>query len=110
MVSSQDLQLSDGRVLRIHDSAEGGPAAAFTLLWHHGTPQTGALLEPLVRAASKRGIRLVSYGRPGYGGSTPRPGRNVASAASDVGHIAEALGFDRFAVMGASGGGPHALA
>jgi pimeloyl-ACP methyl ester carboxylesterase len=45
-----------------------------------------------------------------YGGSTPHPGRDVASAAADVASIADALGIGRFAVMGDSGGGPHALA
>ncbi|POH59684.1 alpha/beta hydrolase, partial [Cryobacterium zongtaii] len=80
------------------------------MLWHHGSPQTGALLEPLLAAAAQRRIRLISYGRPSYGGSTPLPGRTVGSAAADVAAIADALQLDRFAVMGASGGGPHALA
>jgi len=53
---------------------------------------------------------LVSYGRPSYGGSSPRPGRDVASAAPDVAQIADALRIERFALMGASGGAPHALA
>jgi pimeloyl-ACP methyl ester carboxylesterase len=52
----------------------------------------------------------VSYARPSYGGSSPHPGRTVASAAADVAQIVETLGIARFAVMGASGGGPHALA
>ncbi len=47
---------------------------------------------------------------PGYGGSSPQPGRTVASVAADVAAVADALGIDRFAVMGHSGGGPHALA
>ena len=64
----------------------------------------------MLEAAAQRGIRLVSYGRPSYGGSTPQPGRDVASAAEDVGQLADALRLERFAVMGASGGGPHALA
>ena len=61
-------------------------------------------------AAAQRTIRWVSHDRPGYGGSTPQPGRDVASAAADVAAIADALGIERFAVMGHSGGGPHALA
>jgi pimeloyl-ACP methyl ester carboxylesterase len=64
----------------------------------------------LLSAAAERGLRLLSYARPSYAGSTPSPGRDVASAADDVAQLADALGVDRFAVMGASGGGPHALA
>ena len=80
------------------------------IVWHHGSPQTGALLAPLLEAARERGMRLVGYARPSYGGSTPDPGRDVARAAGDVRQLADALGLDTFAVMGASGGGPHALA
>lgn len=80
------------------------------MLWHHGSPQTGALLEPVAAAAAARGFRLFSYGRPSYGGSSARPGRTVASAAEDSAAVADALGINDFAVMGASGGGPHALA
>ena len=36
--------------------------------------------------------------------------RGAASAAADVAAIADALGIGRFAVLGHSGGGPHALA
>lgn len=104
-----EVRLDDGRTLAVHDT---GPATgdALALLWHHGSPQTGALLEPLVRPTAARGIRLVSYGRPSYGGSSPLPGRDVASAGRDVEQLADALGLGRFAVMGSSGGGPHALA
>jgi len=55
-------------------------------------------------------MRWVSYDRPGYGGSTSSAGRDVASEATYVASVADALGIDRFAVMGHSGGGPHALA
>jgi pimeloyl-ACP methyl ester carboxylesterase len=103
------VELDDGRRLRVYDTGPDA-AAAFALFWHHGSPQTGAPLEPLVSAADQRAMRLLSYGRPSYGGSSPRPGRDVASAAADVARIADALGIARFAVMGASGGGPHALA
>src|SRR6185437_3401872 len=77
---------------------------------HHGTPNIGAPPAPLFAVADRLGLRWVSYDRPGYGGSTARPGRNVASAAEDVRSIADAFGIDRFATMGHSGGGPHALA
>lgn len=107
MVVRRELRLVDGRTLCAYDTG-GGEAPA--LVWHHGSPQSGAPLTPLVEATARRGLRLVTYGRPSYGGSTPQPGRDVASAAGDVAQIADALGLDRFAVMGASGGGPPALA
>jgi pimeloyl-ACP methyl ester carboxylesterase len=106
VVTERDLRLPDGRTLRAYDSGGGD----FTIVWHHGSPQTGVLLEPVLNAAAARGIRVVSYGRPSYGGSTPAPGRDVASAAGDVARVADAFGIERFATMGASGGGPHALA
>jgi pimeloyl-ACP methyl ester carboxylesterase len=106
-VVRRDLRLTDGRTLCAYDAGGEGEVA---LVWHHGSPQSGAPLPPLLEAAAPRGFRLVSYGRPSYGGSTPRPGRDVASAAGDVAQLADALGLERFAVMGASGGGPHALA
>jgi pimeloyl-ACP methyl ester carboxylesterase len=79
-------------------------------VWLHSSSQTGAPLEPLLSAAAGRCIRLLSYGRPSYGGSSPHPGRKVASAAADVAQLADAFGVSRFAVIGYSGGGPHALA
>ncbi|WP_431678021.1 alpha/beta fold hydrolase [Kitasatospora sp. KL5] len=102
------LTLPDGRTLRYYDT---GPAdAPLTVVWHHGTPNLGAPPEPLLPAAARLGIRFVSYDRPGYGGSTPRPGRDIASAAADTAALASALGIERFAALGHSGGGPHALA
>src|SRR5215472_3032500 len=110
MVTETDLALNDGRTLHVYDTGAGHAPAGLAVFWHHGTPNTGAPPEPLFAAAAERGIRWVSHDRPGYGGSTPHPGRNVASAAADVSSVADALGIDRFAVMGHSGGGPHALA
>ncbi len=104
-----DLELGDSRTLHMYDTGEDG-TGRLAVFWHHGTPNIGAPPEPLFAAAEELGIRWVSYDRPGYGGSTPYPGRNVASAAIYVSTIADALGIDRFAVMGHSGGAPHALA
>ncbi|WP_345764675.1 alpha/beta fold hydrolase [Diaminobutyricibacter sp. McL0608] len=109
MVFEHDVRLSDGRTVRVYDTG-AAESDALTVVWFHGSPQTGALLDPLLEAASARRIRLLSYARPGYRGSTRVPGRDVASAAIDVEGFADALGLGGFAVMGASGGGPHALA
>jgi pimeloyl-ACP methyl ester carboxylesterase len=109
MAKELDLILDDGRTLHAYDTGERGDGR-LPVVWHHGSPNLGRPPEPLFPAADRLGIRWVSYDRPGYGGSTPNPGRSVASAATDVARVADALGVDRFAVMGHSGGGPHALA
>ncbi|MBA2701163.1 MAG: alpha/beta fold hydrolase, partial [Chloroflexi bacterium] len=105
-----DLELSDGRTLHTYDTGAEGTASRLAVFWHHGTPNIGSPPEPLFPDAARLGIRWLSYDRPGYGGSSPLPDRTVGSAAADVASIADALGIDRFAVMGHSGGGPHALA
>lgn len=97
-----DLALPDGRTLHAYDTGEGDQV----VFWHHGTPNVGTPPEPLFTP----GVRWLSLDRPGYGGSTPLPERDVASVAADVAAVADAFGVDRFAVLGHSGGGPHALA
>jgi pimeloyl-ACP methyl ester carboxylesterase len=104
---TRDVRTSDGRTLRIY---EGGAPDGPVVIVQHGTPLSGLLYEPHSRDAEEKGIRLVGYDRPGYGGSTAAPGRTVADAADDVRAIADALDAERVAVWGISGGGPHALA
>jgi pimeloyl-ACP methyl ester carboxylesterase len=108
-VAECDVQLSDGRTLHVYDIGSPGDGR-FPVVYHHGTPNIGAPPAPLFPAADRLGLRWVSYDRPAYGGSTPHPGRDVASAAPDAAAVADALGLARFAVLGHSGGGPHALA
>jgi pimeloyl-ACP methyl ester carboxylesterase len=101
------VRAKDGRELRI---VQAGAADGLAVVVHNGTPMSRLLFRPCVEDAEQRGIRLIGYDRPGYGGSTPHPGRNVADAARDVAAIADALDIDRLATWGISGGGPHALA
>ena len=100
-------QVSVGeRTLSVYD--EGDPSGRVILV-HHGTPAAGPPFGPWVDDARARGLRLVAYDRPGYGSSTPAPGRTVSDAAQDAAAIMDALGVDAFATWGVSGGGPHAL-
>jgi pimeloyl-ACP methyl ester carboxylesterase len=95
---------------RVLDVLVSGPEDGLALVFHTGTPSGLVGSGPMVSAASARGLRTVLYSRPGYGGSTPQPGRLVADAAADVGAILDRLGIDEFLSAGWSGGGPHALA
>jgi pimeloyl-ACP methyl ester carboxylesterase len=97
----------DGRTLAIE---EGGDPHGRPVLVHNGTPNSRHLYGPVADDAAERGLRLIGYDRPGYGGSTSHPGRNVADCAADVRAICAELGIDRLATWGISGGGPHVLA
>jgi pimeloyl-ACP methyl ester carboxylesterase len=101
------VQTPDGRTLAVLQS--GAPGGSPVLV-HNGTPNTRHVYPPVSADAAARGLRLISYDRPGYGGSTPNPGRTVADCAADVRAICAALGIDRLATWGISGGGPHVLA
>jgi pimeloyl-ACP methyl ester carboxylesterase len=87
-----------------------GPADGVPLLFHHGTPGSAIQPRAMRQAAHERGLRMVTFSRPGYGDSTRLPGRTVASTVDDVTAVLDHIGADRFLVAGRSGGGPHALA
>jgi pimeloyl-ACP methyl ester carboxylesterase len=95
----------DALAVQWRGDPEGRP-----VLLMHGMP--GSRLGPWPRSIvlERMGIWLISYDRPGYGQSTRKPGRTVAQAADDVERIADRLDLDSFAIVGRSGGGPHALA
>jgi pimeloyl-ACP methyl ester carboxylesterase len=97
----------DGRTLAV---AEAGVPDGPAVVAHHGTPGCGRLHRSEVESAQRLGLRLITYDRPGYGGSSPQPGRSAADCAADVATILDALEVERFATYGTSGGGPHSLA
>jgi pimeloyl-ACP methyl ester carboxylesterase len=88
------VETPDGRSLGVEISGHPAGRAVFLL---HGT-------------LYRRGIRLISFNRPGYPGSQRIKGRRVADAAADVEAIADHFDIDKFSVIGRSGGAPHALA
>jgi pimeloyl-ACP methyl ester carboxylesterase len=97
----------DDRVLKycLYGPPDGTPVVS-----HNGAPSTRWKRPNLVSAIERSGVRMLVPDRPGYGGSTRRVGRRVADTAADVARLADALGWERFAVHGHSGGGPYALA
>jgi pimeloyl-ACP methyl ester carboxylesterase len=112
---SQPLPLPPDRVVRTPDGRRltytvSGPADALPVVVHHGTPGSGHPSQDWLRATAAHGLRLVTYERPGYGGSDRDPGRTVADCAKDVAVILDAIGAAVCITEGRSGGGPHALA
>jgi pimeloyl-ACP methyl ester carboxylesterase len=97
----------DGRALEVMTAGDEG---AFPLVFHHGTPSAATPFARTADAAARNGLRLIEFSRPGYAGSSPKPGRTVADVAADVATILDAFGVERFVAAGFSGGGPHAIA
>jgi pimeloyl-ACP methyl ester carboxylesterase len=95
---------------RILTAAAFGPHDGNPVISLHGTPGSRLHPPPDPALLERTGTRLITFDRPGYGGSTRVRGRRVADAAVDVATVADAFAVAHFAVTGYSGGGPHALA
>jgi pimeloyl-ACP methyl ester carboxylesterase len=102
----QVLRLRDGRALGF---AEHGDVAGEALFFFHGAPGSRVLLRAQ-DAAACRHVRVILPERPGYGLSTFKPDRTLLDWVADVVELADALGIERFAVAGTSGGAPYAEA
>jgi pimeloyl-ACP methyl ester carboxylesterase len=107
MTEPTSLTTPDGRSL---DLFLAGPEDGTPLVFHLGTPGAALPYGPFIEALSERGLRYVSWNRPGYGSSTRLPGRSVAQVVDDARTVLDHLGADHAYVAGWSGGGPHALA
>ena len=99
----QTMELSDGRRLGF---AQFGSQTAFPVFYFHGWP--GSRLE--AGFFEVPGVQLIGVDRPGYGLSEPQRDRRLADWPTDVEELADHLGFDKFAIVGMSGGGPYAAA
>jgi pimeloyl-ACP methyl ester carboxylesterase len=103
----ESVRTPDGRTLEVKVA---GPRDGLALIGIGGTPDAGGLRRETLEEGDRRGLRQVSYARPGYAGSDRHEGRSVADCAADVEVVADALGIERFHTVGWSGGGPHTLA
>src|SRR5215831_2820481 len=101
------LTVADGRTVGFVDY---GPSNGAAVLWCHGGP--GSRIEPaaLAPVAASAGFRVIGIDRPGYGKSTPKPGRSIADWVPDGLAVADVLGIDAFIAVGCSTGGAYALA
>jgi pimeloyl-ACP methyl ester carboxylesterase len=106
-VAPPSITLPDQRQIAYLD---GGDPAGYPVIGLHGTPGCRLNRLPDDAVYARTGVRYITTDRAGYGQSSRHRGRSVADEAADVRGVADALGLDRFSVIGGSGGGPHALA
>ncbi len=104
---ARTARLADGRELGY---AELGRPDGQPLIWFHGTPSSRLEVVWLDQAAARGGWRLVAFDRPGHGLSSPHPGCLADRHRRGCGRTGRPAGFDRFSVMGYSGGAASALA
>lgn len=90
-----------------------GPEDGYPFVYHSGSPSAAVAFAPFEPLLERLSLRLITYSRPGYGTSTPRPGRvepwSVADDVQDTAVILDELGVGEFVTLGWSGGGPRAL-
>ena len=101
------ISVTGGRELAYTDIGERDCPCVF---FFHGAPSSRLRLAYLEHQFLATGIRVVSPDRPSYGRSSPQPGRSLVDWPADVAALADALGIDRFVVVGHSSGGPYAIA
>jgi pimeloyl-ACP methyl ester carboxylesterase len=106
-VGGRVLRLADGRRLGF---AEYGASGGQPLLFFHGTPGARLVAGFAHQSALRLNLRLIAPERPGFGRSDFQAGRRILEWPDDVAALADALGLERFAVAGVSGGAPYALA
>src|SRR5262245_28219117 len=107
MMNSGTIRTRDGRTVGYADYGTPGQTA---VVWCHGGP--GSRFEPsfVAEDARRAGLRLIGIDRPGYGLSTPQPGRTIGGWVPDAMAVADHLGVDQFVTFGVSTGGAYALA
>jgi pimeloyl-ACP methyl ester carboxylesterase len=101
------VSLSDGR--RLGYASYGDPAGV-AVLHFHGWPGSHLDFAPNHEPAQRAGAQVIAVDRPGVGDSDFRAERRLADWPKDVTALVDALGIERFAVLGFSFGGPYAVA
>jgi pimeloyl-ACP methyl ester carboxylesterase len=104
-IGGETIRLRDGR--RLGYAAWGDPGGQ-PLVYFHGFPGSRAEGQLGDQAAKHAGVRVIALDRPGMGLSDFQPRRSLVDWPDDVSQVADALGLERFAVLGISGGSPYA--
>jgi pimeloyl-ACP methyl ester carboxylesterase len=99
------VEVAPDRTVAVRVQGDGVP-----VVFLHGTPGSRVLAPHDDTVLAATGVQLVTLDRPGYGGSTARPGRSVLQCVEDVVAVADAVGEQHFGLAAHSGGAQYALA
>ena len=105
-LTDAEVRLHDGR--RIGYAIWGDPSGQPAVLCH-GSPAS-RLFAPDPVVTAKRGLRLITVDRPGYGRSSPKLGRTFVDWVEDLIQLLDQLEVDTVSMVAHSSGGPYALA
>src|SRR5262245_51856121 len=107
MPDTRTITVTDGRSVGFIDY---GPTNGTPVIWCHGGP--GSRVEPsaFAPAAAEAGFRVVGIDRPGYGRSTPKPGRSIADWTGDGLAVAGGLDISEIVAIGVSAGRAYSAA
>lgn len=101
------ITLCDGRRIGF---SEFGDRQGRPVFYFHGFPGSRLEAKLAEKISLDTHVRFIGIDRPGYGLSSFKPGRTFLDWADDVSELADAMGIDRFSILGVSGGGPYAAA
>ena len=109
MRSVESVETEFSLAIGCSESADAGTIDGHPIIYFHGTPGSRLDLVFGEEQLNRQSVRMVSFDRPGYGGST-ESAFGLSSVARDALSIADALGLGAFSTLGLSGGGRFALA
>ena len=94
--SSATITLPDGRKLGY---AQYGSLTGHPILFQHGLPGSRVEAAYFEEMGLKLSARIIAADRPGYGWSSPHPGRTLLDFPKDLEHLAEHLKLGEYSVM-----------
>ena len=87
-----------------------GDLNGFPIFALHGLPGSRIWFKDDDEVSKSLGIHLITVDRPGFGISDQQKKRTILDFSDDIQELANSLGFNKYSVLGISGGGAYAAA
>ena len=106
-MSHHKIPVNQDRIVSFEDAGE---PSLDPVLVCHGGPGSRIIPSPVIKVYQAVGFRPIGIDRPGYGSTSPWPGRSIADWTLDGEAVVDYLGIDSLFVVGISTGSSYALA